>query len=87
MHEDRIEGALGRIEAAMERIAAARDAALAGGAMGASISGAGPSVFAWFEQRNAALAAQAAVQQAFAEAGFDSQAWVSPLNAPAARLL
>lgn len=67
--------------------AAARDAALAGGAMGASISGAGPSVFAWFEQRNAALAAQAAVQQAFAEAGFDSQAWVSPLNAPAARLL
>jgi len=29
MHEDRIEGALGRIEAAMERIAAAREAALA----------------------------------------------------------
>lgn len=67
--------------------AAARDAALAGGAMGASISGAGPSVFAWFEQRDAAFASQAAVQQAFADAGFDSQAWVSPLNAPAARLL
>lgn len=67
--------------------AAARDAALNAGAMGASISGAGPSVFAWFEQRDAALAAQAAVQQAFADAGFDSQAWVSPLNAPAARLL
>jgi len=44
-------------------------------------------VFAWFEHREAALAAQAAVQQAFAEAGFDSQSWVSPLNAPAARLL
>lgn len=67
--------------------AAARDAALSAGAMGASISGAGPSVFAWFEHREAALAAQAAVQQAFAEAGFDSQSWVSPLNAPAARLL
>ena len=67
--------------------AAARDAALAAGAMGASISGAGPSVFAWFEQREAAFAAQSAVQQAFADAGFDSQGWVSPLNAPAARLL
>ena len=67
--------------------AAARDAALAAGAMGASISGAGPSVFAWFEQRQAAFAAQSAVQQAFAGAGFDSQGWVSPLNAPAARLL
>lgn len=66
---------------------AARDAALAAGAMGASISGAGPSVFGWFEHRDAALAAQAAVQQAFAEAGFDSQGWVSPLNAPGARLL
>lgn len=66
---------------------AARDAALAAGAMGASISGAGPSVFAWFEQRDAADAARASVQQAFADAGFESQAWVSPLNAPAAHLL
>lgn len=66
---------------------AARDTALAAGAMGASISGAGPSVFAWFERRDAAEAARASVQQAFAEAGFDSQAWVSPLNAPAAHLL
>jgi len=67
--------------------AAARDAALDAGALGASISGAGPSVFAWFTERDAALAAQASVQQAFAAAGFDSQAWVSPLNAPGARLL
>ena len=66
---------------------AARDAALAAGAMGANISGAGPSVFAWFEQREAAEAARASVQHAFADAGFDSQAWVSPLNAPAAHLL
>lgn len=66
---------------------AARDAALAAGAMGASISGAGPSVFAWFEQRATAEAARASVQRAFADAGFDSQAWVSPLNAPAAHLL
>ncbi len=66
---------------------AARNAALTSGAMGASISGAGPSVFAWFERREAAEAARDSVQQAFADAGFDSQAWVSPLNAPAAHLL
>ncbi len=67
--------------------AAARDAALAAGAMGASISGAGPSVFAWFEDKASAQAAAAPVQAAFAAAGFDSQAWVSPLSAPAAVLL
>ncbi|PPJ42416.1 MULTISPECIES: homoserine kinase [unclassified Pseudoxanthomonas] len=66
---------------------AAKQAALSAGAMGASISGAGPSVFAWFESRVEAEAAAPAVQAAFAAAGFDSQAWVSPINAPAARLL
>ncbi|KRA44472.1 homoserine kinase [Pseudoxanthomonas sp. Root630] len=66
---------------------AAKQAALAAGAMGASISGAGPSVFAWFESRVEAEAAAPAVQAAFAAAGFDSQAWVSPIDAPAAHLL
>ena len=65
----------------------AKAAALAAGAMGASISGAGPSVFAWFEDRDAALAAAPKVQAAFAAAGFDSQSWVSPINSPGARLL
>lgn len=67
--------------------AAARDAALSAGALGASISGAGPSVFAWFDSEAAARAAQPAVQQAFTDAGFGSQGWVSPLDAPGARLL
>ncbi len=66
---------------------AAKAAALAAGAMGASISGAGPSVFAWFEDRDTALAAVPKVQAAFAAAGFDSQSWVSPVNSPGARLL
>ncbi|MGV8959073.1 MAG: homoserine kinase [Stenotrophomonas sp.] len=65
----------------------AKRALLDAGAMGASISGAGPSVFGWFETRAAATAALAPVQAAFAAAGFDSQGWVSPLNSPAARLL
>ena len=65
---------------------AARDAALSAQAMGAGISGAGPSVFAWFEDADQARAAAAPVQAAFAAAGFDSDAWVSPLDAPGARL-
>lgn len=66
---------------------AAKAAALDAGAMGASISGAGPSVFAWFESDERARSAAPAVQAAFAAAGFDSQAWVSPIDSPGAHLL
>lgn len=66
---------------------AAKQAALDANAMGASISGAGPSVFAWFETADAAQAAAAEVRAAFAAAGFDSQSWVTPLDSPGARLL
>lgn len=66
---------------------AAKQAALDAGAMGASISGAGPSVFAWFASRAEAEGAAPAVQAAFAAAGFDSQAWVSPINATGAQLV
>ena len=66
---------------------AAKQVALDAGAMGASISGAGPSVFGWFEARAQAEVAAPAIQAAFAAAGFDSQAWVSPLNSPAAKVL
>jgi len=67
--------------------AAAKQAALEAGAMGASISGAGPSVFAWFETREAAEAAASKVRSAFAAAGFGSQSWVTPLDSPGAHLL
>ncbi|MEO8364910.1 MAG: homoserine kinase [Pseudoxanthomonas sp.] len=66
---------------------AAKHAALQAGAMGASISGAGPSVFGWFETREQAEMAAPAIQAAFAAVGFDSQAWVSPINSPAAKVL
>lgn len=66
---------------------AAKQAALDAGAMGASISGAGPSVFGWFESRAQAETAAPLIQAAFAAAGFDSQAWVSPINSPAAQVL
>lgn len=66
---------------------AVKQAALDAGAMGASISGAGPSVFAWFEFPNQAQAAADAMRAAFGIAGFDSQAHIGPVNGPAAHLL
>ena len=62
-------------------------AALAAGAMGAGISGAGPSVFAWCEGRAGAEGAAAAMRAAFADAGFASESFVSPVAGPAAALL
>ncbi len=62
-------------------------AAIKAGAMGASISGAGPSVFAWFETRASATSAAESMQAAFARAGFQSQAYVSPIAGPAAILI
>ncbi len=67
--------------------AAVRDAALAAQAMGAGISGAGPSAFAWFESKPAAAAALPAMRAAFAAAGFDSEGFLSPVDGPAATLL
>jgi len=67
--------------------AAVKQAALAAGAMGASISGAGPSVFAWFEDRASAVTAAAAMVAAFAQAGLGSDPHVSPVSGPRAQLL
>ena len=64
-----------------------KQAALDHHAMGASISGAGPSVFGWYENRADAEAASVDMQAAFADAGLDSDVWVSPINGPAASLI
>lgn len=64
-----------------------KQAALDHRALGASISGAGPSVFGWYDNRADAEAASVAMQAAFAEGGLDSDAWVSPVNGPAAALI
>ena len=66
--------------------AAVKAAALEAGALGCSLSGAGPSVFAWFDSRSGAQGAAAAMRRAFADAGVDSKAWVSPIAGPAAAL-
>jgi homoserine kinase len=64
-----------------------KQAALDHHALGASISGGGPSVFGWYERREDAGRAAAAMAAAFAEAGLASDALVSPINGPAATLL
>lgn len=67
--------------------AAVKAAALANAAIGASISGAGPSVFAWFRGRANAEAGAKAMQAAFEQAGYACDSWVSPVAGPGARLL
>ena len=62
-------------------------AALDHGALGSSISGGGPSVFAWFDSKAAAERAAPAMRQAFADAGFDARAYVTPVNAPRAEVI
>lgn len=64
-----------------------KQAALAADALGASISGAGPSVFAWCLGHAAAERAGDAMRAAFAAHDLDSQIYISPLDAPGARLL
>jgi len=64
-----------------------KQAALDHAALGASISGGGPSVFAWFESRAQAEAAAPAMQAAFADAGLDSDVFVSPVSGPAAAIV
>lgn len=66
--------------------AVVKQAALDHGAIGASISGAGPSVFAWFTDRQPAGHAGTAMQRAFRDAGLDSDLVLSPVAAPGAQL-
>ena len=66
---------------------AVKAAALEHGALGASISGGGPSVFAWFRSRAAAEAAAPSMRGGFADAGFDARAYVSPVVAAPADLI
>lgn len=64
-----------------------KQAALAHDALGASISGAGPSVFAWFASKAKADAAAPAMRAAFSAAGYDARAYVSPVAAARGEVL
>lgn len=67
--------------------AAVKAAALDHGALGASISGGGPSMFAWFASKAEAEAAAPAMRSGFTDAGFDARAYVSPVAAPRAEVI
>ncbi|MGY0505024.1 homoserine kinase [Luteimonas sp. e5] len=69
------------------RFAEVKQAALQHGAIGASISGGGPSVFAWFATRAAAEAAAPAMRAAFTDGGIHAHAHVSPVAGPRAEVL
>jgi homoserine kinase len=62
-----------------------KQAALAGGALGCSISGAGPTVFAWVEAPAADVVREGMVA-AFRRHGLESDSWVSKLDPTGARV-
>jgi homoserine kinase len=66
--------------------AAVRAAALAAGAIGCSISGAGPTVFAWTIESDATKARDAMASE-FGKAGVQFDAWVIEIAASGARIV
>ncbi|MDX1406260.1 MAG: homoserine kinase [Woeseiaceae bacterium] len=62
---------------------AVKEAALAANALGCSLSGSGPSIFALCVDADAGKAA-AAMLDACRAAGFECQSWISPMTAPGA---
>lgn len=67
--------------------AGVKQAAIDHGALGSSISGAGPSVFAWCVGEVIAKDAAQHMQKAFREAGLDSDIFISKVAGPRAEVL
>lgn len=65
---------------------AVKHAAMSGGALGCSISGAGPTVFAWVPTDKSAQVRDGMVA-AFKAAGLESDAWISTLEAHGAHVI
>jgi homoserine kinase len=61
-------------------------AAMSAGALGSSISGAGPTVFAWAEMQNAE-AVRGAMAAAFLEHNLQSDSWISAIENFGARVV
>lgn len=64
-----------------------KEAALDSGALGSSISGAGPSVFAWFDSKAKATKAGAAMAEAFKSVKLEADVLVSKVDGPAAKVI
>ncbi len=63
-----------------------KQAALAAGALGGSISGAGPTVFAWVDEADAEKV-RVGMVEAFSRHGLDSDSWVSTFDRAGARVV
>lgn len=66
---------------------AVKDAAISGGALGCSIAGAGPSVFAWCESESIAESVKKLMIQAFTDEGIASETWVSQITLQGAHII
>jgi homoserine kinase len=64
----------------------AKQAAMAAGALGCSISGGGPTVFAWCEAEHA-YAVRDALVAAFRAHGLEADHWIAPITPAGARLV
>jgi homoserine kinase len=62
-----------------------KDAALRAGALGCSLSGSGPSIFALCHDELAGAVADE-MEKACRGAGLACQSWISPMNSPGARV-
>ena len=77
LHDHIVEPQRKRLITGFDRV---QQSALQRGALGCSISGAGPSVFALCDSGYLAQAVGQGMQAAFAEEGIESQLYVSPIN-------
>lgn len=66
---------------------AVKRAALGAGALGCSLSGSGPSLFAWCGGMPAGELIRERMIEAFAAAGVEARGWVSPVAAPGTRIV
>lgn len=64
-----------------------KDCAMKAGAIGCTIAGAGPSVFAWVVGREGAESVEKEMIGAFARAGIESKSWLMPLVNPGAKVV
>ena len=65
--------------------ASVQAAAMDQGALGCSVSGAGPSVFAWFTDEARAGAGLLSMKRAFTDAGQQAEGFITPVGGPGAR--
>ncbi len=69
-------------------LAEVKDAAMRNGALGASISGSGPSVFAWATSAETASEVREAMLQAYRTRGLvEVDSWISPVSTQGARIV